>query len=288
MFRATSAAALALLAGLVLLAPPARAQDDVNFIDAVGYIDYTRPPDFKIGTWVAYHMAGTSASGLGDSYDLTISVVGEERFWGEDCFWIETVTERPGDAVTIASCISYDAFGDSLSDKAQLFERKTIMGVDENGKPIQNVMRRSRASYRSRETREGVIVTFDTLGTDTVITPRGTFDCLKVTRKEAVFVMQDQGDSTIRGETFETRTLYYAKDVPVTSLVREDLDNLMVRRAWRIGDSENAIESVVDHAVGSMRIVDWGDNATAVFVPEAFRKPLRRGKGPGKRAPGGG
>jgi hypothetical protein len=286
MFRARFVAVPAALIALSVAVLPARADKDVNFVDGVGYVDYSRPPAFKIGSWVEYHFSGNSSSGLGDLYDLKIVIAGEEKFWGEDCFWIESTTSRPGDEFTLASCISFAAFGDSLRDKPELFERKTIMGLDENEKPVQNIMRRSASSYRTREKKDEVIVTFDTLGTDTVMVPRGTFNCLKVRRKEAVYVQKDVGDSTFRGETYETRTLFYTDEVPVTSLVREDIETTLIRKAWKVGDSEHLVSAVADHAVGSMHIVAWGDDATAAFVPQAFRKPLKRAASSGRRGGG--
>jgi hypothetical protein len=278
MFRARMALVLAAFVGLLLHTTTARAQDNVNFIDGIGYVDYSHAPNFKLGSWISYQTTSSSVSGLKDDYEVTFEIAGEEKFWGEDCFWLESATERSGQTITVASCMSYAVFGDSLRDRPQLFERKTIMGLDENGNPIQNLMRRERTSYRARVKNQGVTVTFDTLGTDTVIVPKGTFKCLKVVRREAVAITKEVGDSTFRGETYDTRTLYYAQNVPITSLVREDTDNLLIRKAWKAGDSEHMVQYVQDHGTASMRLIDWGEGAEARLTPEAFRKTIKRSK----------
>jgi len=287
MFRARKTLILAALAALLLPVSATRAEDAVNFIDGIGYIDYSHQPDFKIGSWVSYQTTSSSESGLKDDYEVKFQIAGEELFWGEPCFWIESLTKRGEHVIAVAACVSYDAFGDSLRDRPQLFERKTILGTDEHGNPIQNLMRRERTSYRARVKREGVIVTFDTLGTDTVMVPRGTFNCLKVRRREAVAITKEVGDSTFRGETYDTRIFYYAKDVPITSLVREEIDNLLIRKAWRAGESDKMIETVQDHGTASMRLLDWGEGAEATLVPKAFQKPLKASKIRGRPAAGG-
>ena len=85
-------AVLPLLVAATLLAivRPARAQEPL--IDAAGMLDYLRPPNFQIGTWVKYHVTSKSLRGYEDDYMVTVLAAGEEVFWGEPCFWLETWT----------------------------------------------------------------------------------------------------------------------------------------------------------------------------------------------------
>ena len=91
--RATRLAAVAL--GLLALLPlqPRAAQQKVELVNGIGLIDYSQKPHFKVGDWVRYHVTGSSETGMHDDYEVTVLIGGEERFWGEDCFWVETWTE---------------------------------------------------------------------------------------------------------------------------------------------------------------------------------------------------
>src|SRR5262249_27886169 len=101
-------AAVALAA--VAAAPIVSAEDQL--MNGIGLIDYGRRPDFKVGTWVRYHVTGQSVQGHSNDYDLTIGIGGEERFWGEECFWVETLMRGKSGSGLVASLMSYSVFDD--------------------------------------------------------------------------------------------------------------------------------------------------------------------------------
>jgi hypothetical protein len=53
-----------------------------------------------------------------------------------------------------------------------------------------------------------VTVLSDTLGPETVTVKPGLYHCLKVGRKSGIGSTQDRGDSTVRTENWDRRTLY--------------------------------------------------------------------------------
>src|SRR5437867_4286441 len=125
----------------------------VNMMNAIGLIDYSREPDFHVGSWIKYHLTGSSELGMVDNYTVTVLIAGEERFWGEDCFWVETWTEpASGGGRAVATLMSYAIFDDSLPvPHLQLYARKMIYEVSDDGRPVQNVMKRPTGSLTSRK-----------------------------------------------------------------------------------------------------------------------------------------
>src|SRR2546428_11226844 len=65
-------------------------QGSVPRLSGIGYLDYRGKPRFKVGDWVKYHFSSKSDGGGTEDHDMTILVAGEEKFWGDDCFWLET------------------------------------------------------------------------------------------------------------------------------------------------------------------------------------------------------
>ena len=53
--------------------------------------------------------------------------------------------------------------------------------------------------------------------------------------RQGVGMNADVGDSTVRNEVRENRTLYYSREVPITGLAREDIENSILRKTWKIG-----------------------------------------------------
>src|SRR5262245_22675439 len=114
MRRAVAVLAL-LLAVAALDAPRSRAAKEVIF-NGIGLIDYRHKPDFKVGDWVRYHMKSRSELGATDDYQITVMIAGEEDFWGDRAFWVETWLDIPGQPTeTRASLVSYEIFGDSVA-----------------------------------------------------------------------------------------------------------------------------------------------------------------------------
>ena len=126
---------------LALLLPTGRARAISGPIDGVGMLDFFHPPQLPVGSWVKYHVIGSSALGHRDDYTVRIMVAGEEMWWGERCFWIETETSVGGDTPQyIATCVSYDVFSDTTAwYNFQRYIRKTISEIDAMGQPLQQL-----------------------------------------------------------------------------------------------------------------------------------------------------
>jgi hypothetical protein len=272
----------ALLLALLPIGPRA-AEQRVDLVNGVGLIDYSHRQHFKPGSWVKYRVRGSSEGGMTDDYGVTILIAGNETFWGEECFWVETLTEpkdKPPRA--IATLMSYSIFDDSLPvQRMPLYTRKVISELDGDGNPVENVTKRPASAFKSREpTKEKLTVTFDTLGVDTVVTPFATYNCRKVVIRQGVGANADVGDSTLRTEERENRTVYLSDKIPITGLAREDVETLMQRRAWKIGKSQDAPMRVMDHATGSARVTGFGAGLEPMLVPAQFRaNPPERGAG---------
>ncbi len=282
---------------LVLSSSPALAKPQVvSSVNGIGLIDYSRKPDFKVGDWATYRMTGKSEMGMSDDYTVTVLLAGEEEWWGERCFWVETWTDMPGHAPqTTASLMSYSIFGDSLPvQRMQMYQRKTINGLDETGKLVQEVSRAAASALKSRTLfRRPLQWDVDTIGVDTVITPKGTFHTQVVTLKQGTGGTSTVGDSSIYTEVRENRTSYQSLEIPITHIVREDLESVIARKSWMLGrSSEASALNIRDRGLGSARLLDYGHGKSARLVPVEFRrslsdarvgKPKAPGRGPARR-----
>ena len=130
---------------------PAENVQPVERINGIGLVDYSRKPTFKVGDWARYRMTAKSDAGFKDDYTVTVLVAGEEEWWGERCFWIETWTDMEGKPPqTAATLMSYAVFDDSLAiPHMQLYMRKTISGLNEDGTAKVDLYRRAAVSVKS-------------------------------------------------------------------------------------------------------------------------------------------
>ncbi|HEY3215119.1 MAG TPA: hypothetical protein VGK93_01365 [Candidatus Eisenbacteria bacterium] len=278
--------ALVLLA--TLLPTPGWAQS--RLVDAVAFIDYQRKPDFKIGTWVRYRVQSRSLQGYRDDYTITIVVAGEEVFWGDPGFWLETWVEGPDEPPQYtATLMSYSAFGDSMAAlKPIWFTRKTIDAVDEEGHPEETVARRMANELKLRaanyEADRKMTANYrDTLGIDTTTVPAGHFRTLTVRQTRPVTETVDRGDSTIYYEHKEVRTFHYTDQVPLTSVARIDIDDVQQGKSWLIGKSTDRPLNLLERAQGALILVGYGTSGLAAqIIPKAYRHPIQR---PAVRAP---
>ena len=278
MLRATRLLAISLICGAFLPALLVATEQPVNMINGIGLIDYSRKPSFKVGSWTRYRVTGSSELGMVDDYTVTVVIAGEEKFWDEDCFWVETWTEpKNGPPVTVATLMSYAIFGDTLAvPHMQLYSRKIITEVDPEGRPNQVVTKRSSGSLRSRKpVADRTSWYVDTLGRESVTAPRGTFDCLKISMRQGIATTTDVSDSTIRTEVRDDRVIYMSDRVPITGIVREDIGSSILRKTWKIGQSENAPTRTLEDAKGTAWLVDFGEGQAPQLVPEASRHKIR-------------
>lgn len=270
-----------LLLAALAPAPGVRAAvKGVDVINGIGLIDYSHRPDFEVGWYAKYRVTGHSEMGESDDYQVTVLIAAEERFWGEDCFWVETVLEPRGrPARRVASLMSYDIFTDSLPiPRMQYYMRKTIEGISAEGAPVEAVMRRPASTLKKRTpVLSEVDWRVDTLGVDSVLTPAGAFVCRQIRYNEGKAASVDQRDSTVRTEVRETRVAYYSSDVPVTGLARERIENLIQRRTWAIGRSAEVSKlNTMDRAVGEARLIEVGRGMKSQMLPEGRQKSLKQ------------
>jgi hypothetical protein len=284
--------AFAALAGLALSPSGAWAQKPAGLMNAIGLVDFGHRPDFKVGSFATYHVQATSALGVVDDYTMTVLIAGEEHWWGEDCFWIETITTTPrGSNSSIASLMSYEVFKDSLGlQNMQLYVRKVINGVTENGAPLQEVYKRPASTLKAREpAKQTFRLLIDTLGTETIQTAKGEFACTKMQmtqgrsqtgagslgRDPHHAVEGPRADSSDYLELREIRTSFMTPRVPITHIAREDILQKLSRRAWKIGKSSDATPLVtLDETNGSATLVDFGDNGKSQILPPSMQKSL--------------
>lgn len=282
MRRATSW--IAVLLALTATASTVHAQ----VINGIGLIDYTRKPTFKIGDWVRYRVQGANDKGESASYETTVLIAGEQRFWGEDCFWVETWTHREDGKASqaLATLMSYSIFGDSAAiPRMKLYMRKAIQEYDRDGNPIEEVTKRPPLTLKNRRPpSQHTAWDTDTLGADTVLVPKGEFRCTKVQMREGVAVTAEKPDSTMRTEVMETRTLYMSDRVPVTRIVREAIEQTTQRKVWAVGRSQDATEFLTTgKSQGEARLVDFGSGLSPAVVPERYRRPIREQEAPARR-----
>lgn len=274
----------ATLAGIAALAAPARSEEvdrAPSLIDGVAFVDFSGLPNFKVGDWVRYHTRGSSVRGYQDDYKVTILIAGEEVWWGEPSFWVETTTERDGGTHTTASLVSYSAFGDTMSQKRILwFMRKTINGIRPDGQPDVVLYTREPAEFGYRkinwdQDQENRFRT-DTLGTSEVTVAAGKFRTLELLRFRGHSETAERGDSTVFYRRAHRQHFHMNREIPITSLAQVTTDDLQEGRTWMVGQSGDHNQlNVLEHSTGSTDLVESGHGGlTPLMTPVASRRPI--------------
>jgi len=277
---------LALLASTSVFA----ASQSVDFVNGIGLIDYAAHPQMKVGSWVKYHVTGSSQLGEKDDYEVTVLIPAEERFWGEDCFWVETWTQAKGrPPAYVATLMSYDVFTDSFPTiRSQYYMRKTVNGLTPDGSLQESVLRRPASTLKKRTAAEAPSVKLDTLGNETLALNGANFLCRKVSWQEGKSATLDQRDSSITTEVRENRMEYFCPKVPVTGLFREDIEHSIKRKSWAVGHSAEASPlNVMDIAKGSATLVSFGDSEHSRLLPADRWTTLADFDASGRRLPKG-
>lgn len=287
MRRAILLLVVAVAIGLAFSPPPAFTAA-VGPLNGIGLIDYSQKPTFKIGDWAKYRMSGKSELGMKDNYVVTVLIAGEQDFWGDPAFWIETWTDAPGLAPqTQAALMSYDIFGDtSAVERLQLYERAMVTMLNEDGTPQIDINKPAASMLKTRrEVKQPIRYSRDTLGVDTVQTPRGTLQAMKVLRKEGTSATQMVGDSSVYNEVRENRTSWYTNEVPITHIAREDVENIAAHKAWLVGRSGDANPlTIKDRGFGTARLIDYGHGLEARLIPARYRKTIAEQEAPQRAA----
>ena len=267
MRRAIRAITLAVCATALLVSAAGASEKVVDRINGIGLVDYSHKPTFKVGDWARYHMSGSSQMGMKDDYTVTVLIAGEEEWWGDPCFWVETWTDTPGrPAETQVTLMAYSIFSDSMAvQRMQMYQRKSISGINEDGSPKQEIPRAAASTLKSRTLfNRPLMWDVDTVGVDTVITPKAAFTTRKVIIREGTGATATLGDSSMYNEIRENRTSYYAMEVPITHLAREDVETILSRKTWMIGrSSDGAPIKVRERGLGVARLIDFGHGGVA-------------------------
>jgi len=269
-----------MLAALAFASGSWSAAPTVQMINGIGLIDYSRAPHFKVGDWVRYHVTSSSEMGASDDYSVTVLIAGEERFWGENCFWVETWTEATdGPARGVASLMSYDVFSDSFPNiRSQYYMRKTVEGSGDNGELQEEVVRRPGSTIRKRAwLYEGNDVAIDSLPGDTVSVPVGLFRCRPLRIQQGKGATLDHRDSSTYTEVREIRVSYLASEVPVTGIAKETIEKSIKRRSWAIGHSQDSQKlNTMDRSLGEARLVAFGSGLAGRILPPARQTSLKQ------------
>lgn len=269
----------AVLVLLLIAAFPftAHAAKATSAMDGVSMINYRRGLAFKVGDWVKYKVHGKSELGLETDYGVTILIAGEEMWWGEECFWVETQVSYFGlEPLVTASCVSRAVFQDSFpAIRYPRYIRKYIDMLDSDGKPTEQLYRRSANELFTRGYAEyEPVIDKDTVGVAKVTVPKGTYDALRIDWHHRTFVTEHKPDSSTYYEKATDQTYWRSDDVPITGLARVDLVETQRTRVWKAGESENAPMRVLERATGSQELVDFGTGMKPLLVPQNLRHPL--------------
>lgn len=259
----------------------ARAAGPVTRINGVGLIDYTRKPEFKVGDYVKYDVIMTNLDGVAtDHYTITLLIAGQEIFWGERCFDVETWTEdakRPRGMTN--TLMSYSIFEDSIgAERRDLYMRKTILGINSDG-GVQEVLVLPKATALTSRTslQKPHTSVIDTLGADTVHTSMGVLPTRKLVIHEGWGNTGGSGDSTIYKEIRQDRTRWLTDQVPITHCAKEQMDALQTMKAWLIGRSREAAPATpLEGGTVSARLIEYGHGLQAKLLPAERRKSFEQ------------
>jgi hypothetical protein len=277
-----SRATLLLMLLVVTLALPLAARRALaaeDQINGIGLVDYRHKPDFKVGDWVKYRISGKSEMGFKDDYEVTVLIAGEEDFWGDPCFWVETWTEgKSRSQQTQAALMSYEVFRDPLAiERLMFYLRKQISMLNDDGTPNAVVNKPSASTLKTRrEVKKPLSYDIDTLGTEQLTFEFGTFEGTKTLRREGKGVTQAVGDSTRYTEWRDDRTSWWSPRIPITHLLREDIETGSSSKAWLIGRSGDAGEmNLRDRALARAELIGFGHGGLeARFVAKRYRRSL--------------
>jgi hypothetical protein len=276
--RRAIAVTVLILVGAAFMAAGVKAQGKIaTRVNAIGLIDYAVPHTFKPGDWVRYRITGESELGMRDDYDLTVLIAGEELFWGDSCFWVETwIDPKGGPPLTIAAMMGYSIFKDPEPLlHMQMYQRKQVNEINEDGSVKEVVMAPGTSVLQSRSLfKKPLTWDIDTLGADTVITPVGQFDARKVSFRQGTGTTRTTGDSTRYDEVRENRMVWVNFQVPITHVARESVENIIARRTWMIGRSGEATPLLLrERGLGSARLIGAGSGLAPRLLPPNRRFP---------------
>ena len=243
-------------------------------ISGIGLIDY-RKKNYKLGDWVRYRIEVSNSNGNEAVSSQEVRIVGEENFRGEPCTWIET---RFGpDTTNYASdltLVSEEAFRDTQADvRFSVYARMMMMETDEEGNPIMTEVKRAGSGTSPLPDLSAMRGEVDTLGLETVSTPRGAIEGQIVRLHRKIRNPRDMGDSTVNRITDVKRQQWMSRRVPITSLIKEVETEDWLRQAYKVGTvSTSAPETPVSSETRSVMVVAWGTGARSDILEQWKKK----------------
>jgi len=255
--------AFVLAASLVVPAFAAR-------ISGIGLIDY-RKKNYKLGDWVRYRIEVSNSNGNEAVSSQEVRIVGEETFRGEPCTWIET---RFGpDTTNFASdltLVSNEAFRDTQADvRFSVYARMMMMETDEQGNPVMTEIKRAGSGTSPLPDLSAMRGEVDTLGHETVETPRGSIDGQIVRLHRKIRNPRDTPDSTINRITDVKRTQWMSRKVPITSLIKEVETEDWLRQAYKICTVSTTVpETPFSSETRTVTVVAWGTGAKSDILEQ--------------------
>jgi hypothetical protein len=265
----TRALALGFLVVSVLALPVVAARPALARVSAVGLIDYTKK-NFKVGDWVRYRIEIENSRGMEDVKLQEVRIVGEETYRGERCFWVETWYGPEEKAASYdLSLMSYDVFKDVAPDvHYKHYVRLVMAGVDDQGVPEMNDLARSNPEAPLPDLRP-LRGTRDTLGVETLETPRGPIEAEVLRLKRRIARTYPNPDSTLNNITETSRKTWFSRTVPLTSVVREEEVTDKKIQVYAVGQpSTTAPETVVETVLSRANLVDWGSGAKSDLLQQ--------------------
>jgi hypothetical protein len=98
---------------------------------------------------------------------------------------------------------------------------------------------------------------------------------MKVLLKQGTGATQTVGDSSVYTEVRENRTSWYASEIPITHLAREDIESINSGKSWLVGRSGDATTlNTRDRGLGTARLVDYGHGLEARLIPAYLRHTI--------------
>jgi len=245
-------------------------------ISGIGLIDY-RKKNYKVGDWVRYRIEVSNSNGNEAVSWQDVRIVGEENFRGEPCTWIET---RFGpDTTQYASdltLVSNEAFQDTQADvRFSVYARMMMMETDDDGNPVMTEVKRAGSGTAPLPDMSAMRGVVDTLGFETVSTPRGSIEGQIVQLHRKLRNPRDVGDSTINRITDVKRKQWMSRKVPITSLIKEVETEDWLRQAYKVGTvSTSAPEAPVSSETRTVTVVTWGTGAKSDILAQWKKKRL--------------
>jgi hypothetical protein len=246
---------------------------------SIGLLDFSsKTPNFKVGDWVRYRYVNENSNGREDAGFQEISIVGEEMYRGEKCFWLETRAGR--DSMHLYPTLvlmSYEVFNDPYPDvRFKHYMRLMMMPPepDEHGEITPEFLEVGQRPEEPTTPEEIARLRGlrDTLGTVTIQTGKGAIPSRETSVYRKLGVTDVGRDSTIQTITETKRTVAHARKVPITGHTRFRQTETVYIKAYAVGQvSTTAPELEVGWSKLEATLMTWGTGAKNPFL-DAWHK----------------